>query len=62
MSKVQLNIEVDAELLEKYSEFVRVAETTINESIVNSMKRTVMGHENIADIFRECAEEVNKAS
>ena len=55
MNTVKLNIEVDADLLEKYSEFARVAEITINQGIVNSMRRTVMGHENIANIIREYA-------
>ena len=54
MSKVQLNIEVDSDLLERYDDYVKVCGTSRTEEIVGDIERAVMGHEKVMGIFQEC--------
>ena len=53
MSKVQVNIEIDADLLEKLDELVRVHKTSRDEIISGQVEWLTNGHGKIKDMLRK---------
>ena len=52
MSKIQLNIETETDLLDRYNDYVRACETNRSDAIADDMEQALTGHEDIRSSCR----------